>query len=104
MDETRGQIEKLKITVRKLSNEDIKQRNLPNQTKGLIITEIENDSPLLNNIEINSRIIEAQKKKINSEKQLSEIVDEVLKTNQKTILLVIYNSKNQRRYIGIKLK
>ncbi len=97
-------IEKLKITVRKLSNEDIKQRNLPNQTKGLIITEIENDSPLLNNIEINSIIIEAQKKKINSEKQLSEIVDEVLKTNQKTILLVIYNSKNQRRYIGIKLK
>ena len=27
----------------------------------------------------------------------------VLKSNQKTILLVIYNSQNQRRYIGIKL-
>ena len=26
-----------------------------------------------------------------------------LKVNQKTILLVIYNDQNQRRYIGIKL-
>jgi serine protease Do len=26
-----------------------------------------------------------------------------LKSNQKTILLVIYNSQNQRRYIGVKL-
>ena len=33
-----------------------------------------------------------------------EIVNEVLKSNQKTILLVIYNSQNQRRYIGVKLK
>ena len=27
----------------------------------------------------------------------------VLNSNQKTILLVIYNSQNQRRYIGVKL-
>ena len=37
-------------------------------------------------------------------KELKEVVSQVLKTNQKTILLVIYNSQNQRRYIGIKLK
>ena len=30
-------------------------------------------------------------------------VKKILNSNQKTILLVIYNSKNQRRYIGIKL-
>ena len=29
--------------------------------------------------------------------------NQVLKSNQKTILLVIYNSQNQRRYIGVKL-
>tara|TARA_A100001035_G_scaffold271192_1_gene259078 strand:- start:2870 stop:4273 length:1404 start_codon:yes stop_codon:yes gene_type:complete len=101
-DENR--IDKLKITVRKLNNEDIRQRNLPNQTRGLVITNIENDSPLLNSIELNSIIIEAQKKKINSDKDLIEIVDDVLKTNQKTILFVIFNSQNQRRYIGVKLK
>ena len=97
-------IDDLKITVRKLNNEDIKQRNLPNQTKGLVITKISEDSPLLNSIEVNSIIIEAQKKKINSANQLNQIVKQVLSTDQKTILLVIYNSQNQRRYIGIKLK
>jgi serine protease Do len=97
-------IDNLKITVRKLNNEDIKKRKLPNQTKGLVITKIENGSPLLNNIEINSIIVEAQKKTINSANDLNKIVKQVLNTNQKTILLVIYNSQNQRRYIGIKLK
>ena len=97
-------IENLKITVRKLNNEDISQRKLPNQTKGLVITKIENDSPLSNSIEVNSIIIEAQKKKIKTANDLDQIVKEVLKSNQKTILLVIYNSQNQRRYIGVKLK
>ena len=97
-------IENLKITVRKLNNEDISQRKLPNQTKGLVITKIENDSPLSNSIEVNSIIIEAQKKKIKIANDLNQIVNEVLKSNQKTILLVIYNSQNQRRYIGVKLK
>ena len=97
-------IENLKITVRKLNNEDISQRKLPNQTKGLVITKIENDSPLSSSIEVNSIIIEAQKKKIKTANDLDQIVNEVLKSNQKTILLVIYNSQNQRRYIGVKLK
>ena len=97
-------IENLKITVRKLNNEDISQRKLPNQIKGLVITKIENNSPLANSIEVNSIIIEAQKKKIKTANDLDQIVNEVLKSNQKTILLVIYNSQNQRRYIGVKLK
>ena len=97
-------INKLKITVRMLNNEDIKQRKLPNQTKGLVVTKIENNSPLINSIEVNSVIVEAQKKKIRSASDLDQIVKEVLNTNQKTILFVIYNSQNQRRYIGVKLK
>ena len=97
------EIENLKITVRKLSNEDIKSRNLPNQTTGLVITKIKNDSPLFNSIEVNSIILEAQKKKIRSANDLNQVVKNVLNSNQKTILLVIYNSQNQRRYIGVKL-
>ena len=54
-------------------------------------------------IEKDSIILEAQKKKIRSVNDLEQSVKEVLKTNQKTILLVIYNSQNQRRYIGVKL-
>ena len=96
-------IDSLEITVRELNQDDIKSRNLPNQTSGLVITNIDNSSPLLNSIEINSIILEAQKKKIRSTNDLNQVVKEVLGSNQKTILLVIYNSQNQRRYIGVKL-
>ena len=96
-------IEKLKITVRELNKEDIKNRNLPNQTSGLVITKIEADSPLAKSLDINSIILEAQKKKIRSTNDLNQALDQVLKTSEKTLLLVIYNSQNQRRYIGVRL-
>ena len=96
-------IEKLKITVRELNKEDIKNRNLPNQTSGLVITQIEADSPLAKSLDINSIILEAQKKKIRSIDDLNQALDQVLKTSEKTLLLVIYNSQNQRRYIGVRL-
>ena len=101
---TESIIDNLKITVRELTQEDVKEKKLPNQTDGLVITKIDNDSPLINSIEVNSVIIEAQKKKIRSAKDLNQIVKQVLNTNQRTILLVIYNKQNQRRYIGVKLK
>ena len=96
-------IENLKIKVRKLSDQDIKTRNLPNQTNGLVITSIEKDSPLTGSIEVNSIILEAQKKKIRNAEDLNQALKQVLNSNQKTILLVIYNSQNQKRYIGVKL-
>ena len=96
-------IDDLKITVREITKEDIKERNLPNQTSGLLITKIENNSPLNNIIEVKSIILEAQKKKIRTVNDLNQSVKQVLNSNQKTILFVIYNSQNQRRYIGVKL-
>ena len=96
-------IENLKIKVRKLSGQDIKSRNLPNQTNGLVITSVEKNSPLSGSIEVNSIILEAQKKKIRTVEDLNQSLKQVLNSNQKTILLVIYNSQNQKRYIGVKL-
>ncbi|MDB4827806.1 Do family serine endopeptidase [Candidatus Pelagibacter sp.] len=96
-------IDGLKITVRKLTREDIRTRKLPNQTSGLVVTKIGNTSPLKNSIEVNSVIVEAQKIKIKNAKDLQRIVKDVLKSNQKTILLAIFNNQNQRRYIGVKL-
>ena len=100
---TELEVPNLKVFVRELTNDDIKKRNLPNQTTGLVITKIQNDSPLKNSIEIDSIILEAQKKKIKNLNDLNQAVTKVLNSNEKTILLVIYNSQNQRRYIGIKL-
>ena len=97
------EITNLKIFVRELTKEDIKNRKLPNQTTGLVITQIKNDSPLINTIEIDSIILEAQKKKIKSVNDLKQTLEKVLSSNQKTVLLVIFNKENQRRYIGVKL-
>jgi len=96
-------IESLRIAVRPLTKEDIKNRKLPNQTTGLVITRIANNSPLVNSIELNSIVVEAQKKKIRTANDLINITNEVLNSNQKTVLLAIYNNQNQRRYIGVKL-
>ncbi len=96
-------IESLRISVRPLTKEDIKNRKLPNQTTGLVITNMANNSPLINSIEINSIIIEAQKKKIKSADDLRDITQKAINSNQKTILIAIYNNQNQRRYIGVKL-
>ncbi len=101
--DTTDQIEDLKITVRQLNKEDIKNRKLPNQTTGLVITSIQNNSPLSGSIEVNSIIVEAQKQRIKTIEDLKQITKKVLNSNQKTILLAIYNNLNQRRYIGIKL-
>ena len=100
-----SEIESLKITVRLLNNEDIKTRKLPNQITGLVVTKIENDSPLKNTtLAINDVITEAQKKKIKSINDLREVTQKVINSNQQTILLAIYNNQNQRRYLGVKLK
>jgi serine protease Do len=96
------EIESLKITVRILTKKDIKERKLPNQITGLVITNISKDSPI-NYLNVNDIIVEAQKKKIKSIEGLRKIVDEVLNSNEKTILIAIYNNQNQRRYIGVKL-
>ncbi len=97
-----SKIEELKITVRLLNKEDIQQRKLPKGTTGLVITGIDVDSPI-NYLNINNIIVEAQKKKIRSIKELQRIVNQAMKTNEKTILIAIYNNQNQRRYIGVKL-
>jgi serine protease Do len=96
------EIKSLKIQARLLTKKDITDRKLPNQTTGLVITNIKTDSPI-NYLNINDIIIEAQKKRIRSIKDLESIIEVTLKSSEKTILLVIYNNQNQRRYVGVKL-
>ena len=98
-----SEIESLKITVRILSTKDIEDRKLPKNTSGLVITGIKKDSPIINYLRVNDIILEAQKNKIKSIEDLERVVNKVLQSDEKTILFVIYNNQNQRRYIGIKL-
>jgi len=95
-------IEGLKITVRLLDKNDVAERKLPKGTTGVVITNIEKDSPL-NYLEVNNIIVEAQKRKINTIGDLNNIVKMTLRSSEKTLLIAIYNNQNQRRYIGVKL-
>jgi len=97
-----SEIKTLKISVRVLSAKDVKDRNLPKNTSGLVITNIQQDS-LINYLKVDNIIIEAQKKKITSVKDFERIINNVLQSSEKTMLIAIYNNQNQRRYIGVKL-
>tara|TARA_B100000965_G_scaffold344499_1_gene314769 strand:- start:911 stop:2317 length:1407 start_codon:yes stop_codon:yes gene_type:complete len=96
------EIEKLKITVRDLNEEDISSRNLK-ISKGAVITEISSKSPLKGKLNINDIIIEAKRTSITKSSDLKDVIDNITKKGDKNILLSIIDNNNRRRYIGIKL-
>ena len=96
------EIESLKINVKLIEAKDIEERNLPKNTKGLVITEIASDSPI-NYLNVGNIIVEAQKKAIRTIGDLEIAVKQALNSEEKTLLIAIYNNQNQRRYIGVKL-
>ena len=97
------EIESLKIVVREINDQDISSRNLNKKTKGVVITEITNRSPLANLLSVNDIIIEVQKTPIKSISELKKIVNGIFKKGEKTLLLTIINQNNRRRYIGVKI-
>ena len=96
-------IESLKISIRDLNKDDISQRELPKNTTGVVITKISEESPLMF-VAVNDIIVELQKKKVINSNQFSNLVREIISSDEKTLYLAIYNSSNQRSYITVKLK
>ena len=96
-------IKSLKITVRETTKEDISSRNLNTNTKGVVITNIQNKSPLANVLSVNDIIIEVQKNSIKNSSDLKKIVDGIFKKGEKTLLLTVINQNNRRRYLGVKI-
>ena len=97
------EIEKLKITVRDLKKEDISSRNLK-ISKGVVITEIMNKSPLKDLVKIDDIIIEVGRSPVTNSTDLKNIVDKIFKQGDKNMLLSIIDSNNRRRYLGVKIK
>ena len=98
------EIENLKITVRDLNEEDISSRKLNKNTKGVVIMEISNISPLKGLLNVNDIIIEAQKTQITKSSDLNDVVNQVKKRGEKNFLLSVIDKNNQSRYLGVKLK
>ncbi len=96
-------IESLKIFVRDLNKEDISKRGLPKNTTGVVITKIEPGTPLIF-VSKDDIIVELQEKKVINSNQFSKLVNQIIKSEENTLYLAIYNSDNQRSYITVKLK
>jgi serine protease Do len=96
-------IKSLKISVREINSEDISSRNLNKKTKGVVITNIDNKSPLSNVLSVNDIIIEVQKNPVKKSSDLINIVDSIIKKGEKTLLLTVINKNNRRRYLGVKI-
>ena len=97
------EIVNLKISVRNLNEEDISLRKLNKTTKGVVITEISNKSPLKGLLNINDIIIEAKRTPITKPSDLINVVDQLIKKGEKNLLLSIIDNNNRRRYLGVKL-
>ncbi len=97
------EIENLKITVREVNEKDISSRSLK-ITKGVVITEISNKSPLNGLLKVNDIIIEAKRVQITNASDLENVVTRMLKKGDKNLLLSIIDNNNRRRYLGVKIK
>ena len=95
-------IETLKIKIRDVNNQDIRKRNLSKNSKGVVIVEISNDSPLARVLSVNDIILEVQKKSVTSS-SFEKLVKEIIKKGEKNLLLTIINKNNRRRYLGVKI-
>ncbi len=97
------EIDILKIIARDITNEDISSRNLKKNTKGVVIVDIANRSPLANLLSVNDIIIEVQKTPVKNSVDLNKIVNGIFKKGEKTLLLTVINNNNRRRYLGVKI-
>ena len=98
------EIQSLKISVRDTTSDDIETRKLDKNLKGVVITYISSQSDVAGSLQVGDIILEVQKNKISNAKQFNNLIENIYKKSGQTILLVIINKNNQRRYLGIKTK
>ena len=96
------EVESLKISVRNITSDDIENRKLDKNLKAVVITYISNTSPVAGYLQVGDIILEVQKNKISSANQFNNLIKDIYKKGEQTILLVIINKNNQRRYLGVK--
>ena len=98
------EIETLKITVRNITTKDIVDRKLEKSLRGVVITGISSKSVVAGMLREGDIIIEVQKNKVLNSKKLNQLIEDIYKKGEQTLLLTIINNSNQRRYLGVKTK
>ena len=98
------EIEKLKISIRELTSDDIDQRGLDKNLKGVVVTEISSKSPLSFLLTSGDIIVELQSQAIENTKDLEKVSKNISKSSEKTLLIRFINKRNQPSYGTVKIK
>ena len=98
------EIEKLKISIRDLTSDDIDQRGLDKNLKGVVVTEISSKSPLSFLLTSGDIIVELQSQAIKNTKDLEKVSKNISKSSEKTLLIRFINKRNQPSYGTVKIK
>ena len=98
------EIEKLKISIRDLTSDDIDQRGLDKNLKGVVVTEISSKSPLSFLLTSGDIIVELQSQAIENTKDLEKVSKNISKSSEKTLLIRFINKRNQPSYGTVKIK
>jgi serine protease Do len=87
-----------------LTDELRKQFGFDDKIKGLVVTEIDQDSPAATkSIRVGDVILEAQQEEIPNADALKAVIEKVQKTGAKTVILLVEDSKGDTRFVGVPL-
>ncbi len=98
-------IKELKIKIRDITDDDVKQRPNLENIQGVYISDVEGLSPLAQiGIKSGDIIVAVANIKINNLTSFQDQFKNQLKRNQNSILLTILDKDNQSRFVGVKIK
>ena len=98
-------IKELKIKIRDITDDDVKQRRNLENIQGVYISDVEGLSPLAQiGIKAGDIIVAVANIKINNLTSFQDQFKNQLKRNQNSILLTILDKDNQSRFVGVKIK
>jgi len=98
-------VKELGVQIRNISQQDVTKRQALKDKNGVIISEIEKDGPVsLLPINEGDVIVAVANVQITNTKTFDDIFKRELRKNLNSILLTIFDTNNQTKFIGVKIK
>lgn len=98
-------LKSLGAKVRNITDQDISTRELKPGVTGVIIQEIQSDGKLSeSSLRVGDIIIGLQNTKVKNVTDFESKLKKLIKSGNTSLLLTVIDSKNRRRYVGVKIK
>jgi serine protease Do len=98
-------VKELGVKIRNISQQDVSKRQALKDKNGVIISEIEKDGPVsLLPINEGDVIVAVANVQITNTKTFDDLFKRELRKNLNSVLLTIFDTNNQTKFIGVKIK